>query len=235
MLRRPVRTLASALAAVAVLASVHGAAAASLGPLTAKRLGAWQWATRPAVPTVRAWDGFTRPDGTLLNNEPTPGGGPVWQVVRGTWTTVGNRAQESANTADAVILVDCRATDVTTSVVLSAGPAAFSGGLALAGSGTTFLSVNYRSQGGGSVTLAKSVGATMTTLATAGNVGSPGTVTLSATYAGGTVTVAVGGTVVITHGLSTADRTLLGSNTRQGLYVDRETRVRFDDFRCETP
>jgi hypothetical protein len=229
-----VRTLAAALLALGVLASVHGAAAASLGPLASGRLGAWQSPARPAVPTVRAWDGFTRPDGTQLANQPTGGGGPAWQVVRGTWTTAGNRAQESANTANAAVLVNCGAGDVNTTVVLSAA-SAFSGGLALAGNGTTFLAVNYRSQGGGSVTLTKFAGAASTLLATADRVGSPGTVTLSATYAAGTVTVAVDGAVALTHSLAAGDRTLFGANTLQGLFVDRENRTRFDDFRCETP
>jgi hypothetical protein len=221
-------------ATMAAPAAVPVASATSLGGVTSRRLGAWTLTGGSTAPTVLTWDGFTRPVGTDLNNAAT-GGGPVWRVIRGTWITATNQAQDKPSAQNAAVVVDCGRVNATVTAVLLPGPTAYAGGVAFKSNGTNLLYAYYRNQSGGSVEVGKVVNGNATPLASSANVGAGVATTVSAAYAGGLVTIRINGVTVLTVSLSAADVTAFGANTRNGLYADNDSQTLFDDFRCESP
>jgi hypothetical protein len=230
MARRTFTTVTIAGLAALVLGTAAASSAASLGGLTSQRLSAWVLPGGTGAPTVAAFDSFTRPGNTDLDGQATGGGGPAWQVVAGTWVTIGGAGRADSNTADAAVVTDCGVSEATSVVRLALLNGRFSAGLTLLQGSAGYLAVDYSSDDGMQLVRVLPGDRSVLTTASAARI-SP--TTLSATYASGVVTVHLNGGLVLTHQLSDTDRALLGSNTGVGLYADADKQTRFDDFRCE--
>jgi hypothetical protein len=231
---RRLTIVAAAVLGALLLAGAHIASAATLGGVSSRKLGAWTFAGGSGAPTVMAWDGFTRTNGTNLAGVASGGGGPAWQVLAGTWITAGNAARDTPSVTNAAMVVDCALTNATVTVGLSTSPGSFYAGLTLKSVASGYLYVSFRNINGGRIDVGRVVGTTDTPIASVTNVGSPSSATLSATYAAGVVTVRFNGVTVLTTTLSAANVTTFGSSTRYGLYSGNDTQTLFDDFRCES-
>jgi hypothetical protein len=236
MSRRTLIAAAALVLGLPTLAAATGApssSAASLGGLSSQSLAAWTITGGPGTPTVAVWDSFTRPNGTNLTGQTTGAGGPAWQVVSGTWTTAANSGRLSSNTQDAAVVVECDQPDLTVVATMTPANGNFSGGLTLKQTGLGFLAVDYSSENGGRIELARMLFGGRTVLAGVTGVGRVTPATLSAAYAGGTITIRLNGVTWLTHTLSGVDEWLYGTSTRAGLYAGADTQSAFDNFRCE--
>ena len=239
--RRPCSRALMALGALAVLASVGTAFAASIG-VSSEDVTVNTVSAGSGAPTVFAWDDFERTVSPLQgSNAPSAN---QWKPEVGNWLTNGTTAQASSSNADANTLIDAPGVDASLVVTITAVGGNPTPGVTFNDDGIDNMLLLYTKAAGGTLTLYTYFGPTRVFLAAATGIGPRGTpFELRVTSLGPVITVFVNGTQVMTQTLAGANLCKVkdsgcppngGANVGFGLWADTDTASTFNDFRIES-
>ena len=239
--RRPRSRVLLALGALAVLASVGTAFAASIG-VSSEDVTVNMVTAGSGAPTVYAWDDFERTVSPLQgSNAPSTN---LWKPGVGNWLTNGTTAQASTSNADANTLIDAPSVDASLVVTITPVGGNPKPGVTFNDDGVDDMLLLYTKAAGGTLTLYTYFGPTRVFLAGASGIGPVGTpFELRVTSLGPVITVFVNGTQVMTQTLAGANLCKFkdsgcppngGANVGFGLWADTDTASTFNDFRLES-
>lgn len=210
----PPRThgLKAGVVAAVIACGMAGAAAATLGGVTASGLSAFVFASSTGAPTVLVWENFDGTNGMNMVGSVTDGGAKTWVALGGTWTITANRTITTS--AVSGLVVNLAQSDARVEATVYRGGSTWDVGLtANANAGfTQFLTAEWTSNTNGSLELWKYNGS-WTSLASVtglypGGVGTaPAAITLRLSAVGANLTAYVNGASVVTATLAAADVT----------------------------
>jgi hypothetical protein len=231
MQRRRVLGLVLSLSLVATAAGLVGASAASLNGAATARIGGWTYPATNVAPTVLTWASFTGANNTNLDGATLNGGG-TWSADIGTWRIQSNAAN-AGNTALANLVTNVGTQNATVVATLVTG-ATSNAGVIANDNGTNALFVLYTKAAGGTLTLYKYAGSSVS-LSSVTGVGTAANSTLKLDSTTTTIKVSWNGTQVISYTLNPAEVVTFHSaaNSRFGLIANGDSASRFDDFHVD--
>lgn len=215
----------------ATAAGLVGASAASLNGATPAKLSAWNYPATNVAPTVLTWDDFNGANNTNLDGTTLDGGG-TWSADIGTWRIQSNSARAS-NTALANLVTHVGTQNASVIVTLVTGGTS-NAGLLANDNGTNALFVLYTKASGGTLTLYKYAGSSIS-LGSVTGVGSAASSTLKVDSTTTTIKVSWNGTQVLSYTLTPAEAVTYHSagNNGFGVIANGDSATRFDNFHVD--
>lgn len=212
-------------------AGLVGASAASLNGTNPAKIGGWNYPVSNIAPTVLTWEDFTGANNTNLDGATLNGGG-TWAADIGTWRIQSNAANAS-NTALANLVTHVGTQNATAIVTFVTG-ATSNAGLLANDNGTNALFVLYTKTSGGTLTLYKYSGSSIS-LGSVTGVGTAANSTLKIDSTTTTIKVSWNGTQVLSYTLTPAEAVTFHSagNNGFGLIANGDSASRFDDFHVD--